>query len=409
MAGNDLSPDRVQSAVLAAYEESGDALTNSELYKTVQEKLGLTDEQMSDVAPVGKAGRRHNLAHRRLRWCQQNARRMGLLERVESKRGVWQLKARKSDDPKEAGPGMALVAFSTKLGVAIFARCESIFPHMHEGISVCISSPPYALAKGRSYGKVSERAYADFICEALEPIVKALIPGGSIALNISNSVFERGSAARSLNKYRLVLALHHRFGLHLCDEVIWSNTSAVPGVPIQWCAKSRQQLNSSYEPILVFTNDPKNWFASVDRVLQPVSERHAKFIANGGEQRSASFSDGAHTLRPGSFSRPVEGTIMRNVISLGHHDRESIAMNRYAKQAGLQAHGAPMPYRLAEILVKWLSRPGDLVVDPFAGRLTTAAAAERNGRHWLAVEACWDYLAASCTRFPGAKLNQLTA
>ena len=409
MAGTNLSADEVQRAVISAYEDSEDTLTNTDLYRQVQAKLDLTDMQMSECAPVGKSGRTHNLAHRRLRWCQQNARRMGLLERVEGKRGVWRLKKRQQDDPKQAPAGMALVAFSTKLGVAIFARCESVFPHLHDGVAVAITSPPYAVAKGRAYGKVGEREYVDFICSSLEPIVKALLPGGSVALNISNDVFERGSAARSLYKYRLVLALHHRLGLQLCDEVIWAKGSPVPGVPMQWCAKSRQQLNAAYEPILVFTNSPKDWFASVDRVLQPVSERHARLIARGGEQRTASYSDGAHTLKPGSFGRPVEGTIMRNVINLGHFDKESVALNRYAEANGLQAHGAPMPYRLAEILVRWLSRPGDLVVDPFGGRLTTAAAAERTGRNWLACDSQWDYLAQAVTRFPGARLNQNAA
>ncbi len=399
----------MEHAVLDAYKDAGRELSNSELYAIVQEKLGLSDSAMQSRAEVGKSRRKHNLMHRKMRWVQQTARRMGLVERVEGRRGVWKLKSRNEGDPNEASDGMAMVAFSTKLGIAIFARHESVMPHVPGGVAVAITSPPYAIRRGRAYGKVDEHSYVDFICSALEPVIKALIPGGSIALNIGTDVFLRGSPARSLNKYRLVLALHHRLGLHLCDELIWAKSSAVPGVPIQWCAKSRQQLNAAYEPVLIFTNSPLDWFADNTRVLQPIGEKHAKFIAGGGEKRSASFSNGAHMLRPGAFSRQVEGTIQRNVIHLGHHDTESVQLNRFAKAHGLQSHGAPMPYRLAELLVRWLSREGDLIVDPFAGRLTTAAAAERNGRRWLATEKCWDYLAQAVTRFPNAVLNQAVA
>ena len=60
-----------------------------------------------------------------------------------------------------------------------------------------------------------------------------------------------------------------------------------------------------------------------------------------------------------------------------------------------------MPLALAKFLVEWLSRPGDLVVDPMAGTLTTAKAAEITGRRWLASELHLEYLLAGAYRFEG--------
>ena len=44
------------------------------------------------------------------------------------------------------------------------------------------------------------------------------------------------------------------------------------------------------------------------------------------------------------------------------------------------------PVRLLERIVAASSRPGDLVLDPFAGTGTTGVAAARLGRRWLLVD-----------------------
>ncbi len=44
------------------------------------------------------------------------------------------------------------------------------------------------------------------------------------------------------------------------------------------------------------------------------------------------------------------------------------------------------PVRLLERIIASSSRPGDLVLDPFAGSGTTGVAAARLGRRWLLVD-----------------------
>lgn len=261
-----------------------------------------------------------------------------------------------------------------------------------------VASPPYPLRKPRAYGNPPEHAYVDFICNAMEPIVKHLMPGGSIVINVSQDIFESGLPSRSLYLERMVLALHDRLGLHLMDRIPWVNLSKAPG-PVQYASKTRQQLNVGYEPIYWFTNSPKECFSDNRRILEEHSPRHKKLIAAGGERRDASFSDGAYRLREGSFGNPTEGKIPKNVFQIGHRCAEAQQCNRYAQANGIEAHGAPMPLALADKLVRFLTEPGQLVTDIFAGRLTTGKAAEMNGRRWICTEVIGDHLASGASRF----------
>ena len=55
--------------------------------------------------------------------------------------------------------------------------------------------------------------------------------------------------------------------------------------------------------------------------------------------------------------------------------------------------------RLPEFFQRFLTEPGDLVVDPFAGSNTTGAVAESLGRRWLGLELDEEYLRVSALRF----------
>ena len=55
--------------------------------------------------------------------------------------------------------------------------------------------------------------------------------------------------------------------------------------------------------------------------------------------------------------------------------------------------------KLPEFFIRFLTDPGDLVLDIFAGSNTTGLAAETVDRRWLAFEECREYVAASSFRF----------
>jgi site-specific DNA-methyltransferase (cytosine-N4-specific) len=82
-----------------------------------------------------------------------------------------------------------------------------------------------------------------------------------------------------------------------------------------------------------------------------------------------------YTIREGSYANSTQGAIQRNVLEFGHACADQRRYKQQAREIGLPVHGAPMPLSLAHLLVKYLTKPGDLVVDCFAGSHTTPKAA----------------------------------
>ncbi len=398
---------RAIAAVLSAYTRT-ESLSNDDLYEDLAEAGLISYGDLQQRTPVGKDAKPANLTKRRVRWWQQTLKAKGLIERMPCERAKWRLAAGLCSEGDgaltPAPPGVAMIACSTRLGVALWGSCASVFGGLTESYAAIITSPPYPLAKPRAYGNVAEREWVDWICTQLEPIIKNLIPGGQLSLNLGNDVFEPGLPSRSLYRERLVLALYERFGLHKMDEIVWHNPSKPPG-PVQWASKQRMQLNVGWEPIYVFCNDPARSIACNQRVLQPHTAQHLALIARGGEKHARTHSDGAYTLKQGSYGRATAGRIPKNVLTIPHNCADQRAVKRHARAQGLAPHGASMPLALALFLVAYLSRPGDLVVDPFGGSLTTAKACEELGRLWMCSELMAEYLVAAQSRFSQARAS----
>lgn len=393
------TPADLLAPILEAYLEAPDGtLENASLYDALVQAGGLPHDALARRDPVGKSQQRHSLGKRTVRWHQQTLKAMGVLESA-GQRGVWRLAQRTRTGLHQAAPGVKLVAFSTRLGVAVWGSCESVLAGLDVPITLCVTSPPYLLAVPRAYGgPTSERDYIDFLCRALEPVVEHLAPGGSICLNLPNDSFVPGLPARSMVLERLLLTLSDRFGLSLMDRLIWSNPSRPPG-PMQWASRTRQQLNAGFEFIYWLTNDPARVPADNRRVLEAHTQRQLALMAAGGERREAMYGDGAYRMRPGAYGQVTPGRIPRNVLTRGHRCADTQRYRADAKALGLPTHGAIQPLSIPDFLVRFLSREGDLVIDPFGGTVKTGMAAQRHNRRWIVVEMMLDYLRASAERF----------
>lgn len=393
--------DLFTSVVHAYSQGEGGPMTNSELYPLVASLAGVSSEDATRRTPVGKAGAPHNLFARKVRWYQQSLKAAGVLENVEGDRGFWQLTKPSAKGLSMLDPTVSVLGFSTNLGIAILGSCDTVFSSFDAPITLVVTSPPYALARARHYGNPSEVEYVDWICRTLEPVIRRLAPGGSICLNVSNDIFMPKSPARSMYCERMLLALHDRLGLHLMDRLIWENPQKPPG-PLQYASLARTQLNVAYEPVYWLTNDPSRVRSNNRRVLQAHTEKHLALIHQGGEQRDAVYSDGAYRIRPGSYSNPTPGRIPRNILRYGHRCASQSEYKRAAAAHGLPVHGAPMPLSLAKFLVEFLSEPGDVVAEPFAGSFTTPLAAELLGRRWVATDRVAEFVLGGSLRFEKA-------
>jgi len=64
-----------------------------------------------------------------------------------------------------------------------------------------------------------------------------------------------------------------------------------------------------------------------------------------------------------------------------------------------------MPVPLAIFFIEFLTEPGDIVLDPFAGSNTTDYCSELLGRKWVSMEIKDEYVEQSKIRFGDPKLK----
>jgi len=389
------------SHVATAYADAPEGvLDNRTLYDTVARRAAIRDVDLR--VPIGKTGEAHSPVKRKIRWYQQTLKQLGVIRRVPGERGIWELTGAAEKGLHKVKSGIKLVSFSTTLGIAIWGRSEDVFPRLQEQIALYISSPPYPLRQARAYGNPDEKEYVDFICNSLEPVMNNLLPGGSVVLNVSNDIFLSKSPARSLYLERLILALHDRLGLALMDRIPWVNLSKPPG-PTWWACVNRVHLTSAYEPVLWFTNDPSRVRSDNRRVLEPHTQRHVEMMRAGGARRNEIYGDGAYKIRPDSFGQVTPGKIPRNVIQRGHACADTNAYRHHAQALGLPLHGAMQPTSISDFFIRFLTEPGDLVVDGFGGTVRTGLAAERLGRRWLVCEWILQYVSGAAELFRGCE------
>lgn len=99
-----------------------------------------------------------------------------------------------------------------------------------------------------------------------------------------------------------------------------------------------------------------------------------------------------------SFARDNGGAIPSNLLQIPNTESNGQYLSGCAA-VGIKAHPARFPAKLPEFFIRFLTEPGDLVLDIFAGSNTTGSVAESIDRRWLAFESSLEYVAASTFRF----------
>src|SRR5205823_227250 len=99
-----------------------------------------------------------------------------------------------------------------------------------------------------------------------------------------------------------------------------------------------------------------------------------------------------------SFLRDNGGAIPSNVLEYSN-TTSSDAYLDFCRQHGYKPHPARMQGEVASFFIKFLTEPGAVVLDPFAGSNTTGATAEKLRRRWVAIEPDAQYVDSSWGRF----------
>ena len=284
--------------------------------------------------------------------------------------------------------------YSTQFGHAYLGDALDVLSHLAaESVDLIVTSPPFPLTfrKKKPYTSVGEDSFVRWFLPYAEQCRRLLKETGSLIIDLGG-VWNKGTPTKSLYQYRLVIALCDQLGFHYAQDFYWYNPAALPA-PAEWVNVRRIRVKSAVDVVywLARTDSPK---ASNRHVLRAYSRDMLRLIERGYRAKER---PSGHNITH-KFQKNLGGSIPPNLLELGNNDSNSAYLKSCAA-AKLPVHPARFPRAFPEFFVKLCTEKGDMVLDPFAGSNVTGEAAERLGRHWIAVELAEDYLKGSRFRF----------
>lgn len=283
-------------------------------------------------------------------------------------------------------------AYRTAHGAAYVADSREFLATLpDQSVNLVVTSPPYALHFKKEYGNVEKHGYIAWFLPFAREILRILKPDGSFVLNIGGS-FNPKTPTRSLYHFKLLVALVEELGFHLAQECFWYNPAKLPA-PAEWVTVRRQRIKDSVE--YVWWLSKSAWPKADNRnVLVPYSPDMERLIKKGYRAKKR---PSGHNIT-NKFQADRGGAIPANLIERGNNESNSEYI-KACRTAGLKVHPARFPAALPEFFIKLCTKPGDLVVDPFAGSNMTGCVAETLRRNWIAIDLSPEYVEASRIRF----------
>jgi site-specific DNA-methyltransferase (adenine-specific) len=227
-------------------------------------------------------------------------------------------------------------------------------------VALVVTSPPYFAGKeyeealGEGVVPASYLDYLGMLTEVFAECVRTLEPGGRIAVNVANL---GRKPYRSLSA-DVITILQDRLGLLLRGEVIWHKARGASGS----CAWG--SFRSPANP-----------------VLRDLTER-VVIASKGRFDRALSRPTRQERGLPSGISLTKEEFI----------EATTDVWELPSERATRVGHPAPFPVELPLRLIELYTYEGDLVLDPFMGSGTTAAAALRSRRHYVGYDTESEYV-----------------
>ncbi len=240
-------------------------------------------------------------------------------------------------------------------------------------VDLAFADPPFNI--GYDYDVYHDRQegerYLDWCRKWGAEIVRVLKPDGTFWLAIGDEY-----AAE------LKLIFQKELGLACRNWVVWYYTFGVH------CTR---KFARSHAHLFYFVKDPKR-FTFDDKAVRVPSAR--ELVYNDARAHpEGRLPDDTWILRPqdltGGF-KPDEDTWYFPRVAGTFKERKGW-------------HGCQMPEQLLGRIIRACSRPGEVVLDPFAGSGTTLAVAKKLGRRWIGFELSENYAAKIEARLAAIK------
>ena len=292
-------------------------------------------------------------------------------------------------------PDTLTPAYLTNWGAAYSGDSLDLLAALPDAsVNLVLTSPPFALQREKEYGNKAQAEYVAWLANFARLVHRKLKDDGSFVLDLGGA-YEPGSPTRSLYNFRVPIHFCDELGFHLAEDFYWHNPSKLPS-PIEWVNKRKLRAKDSVNTVWWFgkTRWPK---ADVSKVLTEYSDRMKKLLEDPAGFYTPKKRPSGHDIGK-AFAKDNGGAIPPNLLQISNSESNGSYL-RGCKTVGVKGHPARFPAKLPEFFIRFLTEPGDLVVDIFAGSNTTGSVAESEGRRWLAFDERLDYLAASSFRF----------
>ena len=142
--------------------------------------------------------------------------------------------------------------------------------------------------------------------------------------------------------------------------------------------------------------------ANITNVLVDYGARMKRLLADPDGFYSPKKRPSGHDIGVGFGNGSSGDAIPSNLLQISNTESNSMYITS-CKAVGTKCHPARFPVKLPEFFIRFLTDPGDLVVDIFSGSNTTGWSAESEGRHWMAFDNEADYIATSASCIDGLR------
>lgn len=285
--------------------------------------------------------------------------------------------------------------YTTDYGAAYVGDSLELLDRLEsDSIDLVLTSPPFALQRKKTYGNVDQEDYVDWLVEFCKKVYRVLNSTGSFVLDLGGA-YQSKRPVRSLYNYRVLIKLCDELEFRLAEEFFWFNPAKLPS-PIEWVNKRKIRAKDSVNTVwwLSKTDNPK---ANVSNVLVPYSDRMKKLQADPEKYYKPKSRPSGHDIGK-NFATDNGGAIPSNLLEISNTESNSSYI-QLCKSISISPHPARFPQKLPMFFIKFLTEPGDKVLDIFSGSNTTGFVAEQLERNWFAFEKDLSYLASSAFRF----------
>jgi DNA modification methylase len=278
-------------------------------------------------------------------------------------------------------------------------------PLKNESVQCVVTSPPYfGLRDYKVDGQIGFSTLDEYIADMVQvfrEIRRVLRSDGVVWLNLGDSYQSNKSPQITQTKdigtrrtsvdtrpqlvdglkpkdligvpWRVAFALQSD-GWWLRQDIIWHKPNPMPESVTDRCTKA-------HEYIFLLSKSPRYYY-DADAIAEPAKE--------AGETRITT-KKGFAGQAIGNNKKPSGNAVIGSIVKIKSH-RNKRSVWTVATRPYKEAHFATFPEKLVEPMILAGSKPGDTVLDPFAGTGTAGVVSMRHHRHFVGIELNSDYI-----------------